>query len=73
MDCQLVYALVPNTSLDDVVSRRARSVAEREVVSTDRSMRLEAQTPPAELREELIAERAADLIDTRGLWSDRPR
>jgi predicted DNA-binding mobile mystery protein A len=70
MDCRLVYALVPNGSLDEIVRRRAHSVAERELAATDQSMRLEAQTPPAELRDDLIAERAEDLIDTRRLWAD---
>jgi predicted DNA-binding mobile mystery protein A len=70
MDCRLVYALVPNESLDGIVRRRARSVAERELAATDQSMRLEAQTPPAELRDDLVAERAEELIDTRRLWAD---
>lgn len=32
-------------------------------------MRMEAQTPPIELREDLIAERAEELIDAPQLWS----
>jgi predicted DNA-binding mobile mystery protein A len=70
MDCTLVYALVPNGSLDQIVRRRARIVAERELAATDQSMRLEAQTPPPDLREDLIRERAEELVDSRGLWSD---
>lgn len=70
MDCTLVYALVPNGSLDEIVRRRARVIAERELSATDQSMRLEAQTPPAALREELIGELAEELIDSRRLWAD---
>ena len=70
MDCALVYALVPNGSLDEIVRRRARTVAERELAATDQSMRLEAQTPPPELREDLIRERAEELVDSRRLWSE---
>ena len=73
MDCTLVYALVPNGSLDDIVHRRARSVAERELSATDQSMRLEAQTPPDELREDLAEELAEQLIDSRRLWNDPER
>jgi predicted DNA-binding mobile mystery protein A len=72
MDCTLVYALVPNGSLDEIVRRRARSVAERQIAATDQSMRLEAQTPPDELREDLIEELAEQLIDSRRLWADPP-
>ena len=70
MDCTLVYALVPNGSLDDIVRRRARAVAEREIAATDQSMRLEAQTPPDELRDDVIEELAERLIDRRGLWAE---
>lgn len=69
MDCRLEYVLVPDGSLDEIVRRRAQAVAERELAATDQSMRLEAQTPPSDLREDLVAERAEELIDTRGLWS----
>jgi predicted DNA-binding mobile mystery protein A len=68
MDCTLVYALVPNGSLDEIVRRRARAVAERELAATDQSMRLEAQVPPTELREDLVEDLAERLIDTRRLW-----
>jgi predicted DNA-binding mobile mystery protein A len=69
MDCTLVYALVPNGSLDEIVRRRARAVAEWELAATDQSMRLEAQAPPTELREDLVEDLAERLIDTRRLWS----
>lgn len=70
MDCTLVYALVPNGSLDEVVRRRARFVAERELAATDQSMRLEGQTPPTELRKDIAEDLAERLIDTRRLWSE---
>jgi predicted DNA-binding mobile mystery protein A len=73
MDCTLVYALVPNGSLDEIVHRRAREVAERDLSATDQSMRLEAQTPPIELRAGLVEDLAERLIDTRRLWSEPAR
>lgn len=70
MDCTFVYALVPNGNLEDVVRARAREVAEREIAATDQSMRLEGQTPPADLREDLVATLAEQIIDSRRLWSE---
>jgi predicted DNA-binding mobile mystery protein A len=73
MDCALVYGLVPNGSLDAIVRRRARSVAERALAASDHSMRLEGQTPPDELHEDLLAGIAEQLIDTRRLWAEPDR
>jgi predicted DNA-binding mobile mystery protein A len=43
LDCTLVYALVPNQSLDQMVEHRASQVAAARVASVDHSMRLENQ------------------------------
>ena len=43
MDCTLVYALVPNVALDDLVRRRARSKAAAILRRLDHTMRLEDQ------------------------------
>ena len=68
MDCSLVYAFVPNGSLDEIVRRRARAVAERELAAMDQPVRLEGRVPPAELREDLVEDLAERLMDTRRLW-----
>lgn len=73
MNCTLVYAIVPNPSLEEMVRQRARSIAERELSATDQSMRLEAQMPPPELRADLIDELAEQIIDTRRLWAESAR
>jgi len=53
LDCQLVYALVPNTTLDEVVRTRARALAQEHLARIHHTMRLENQA----LREgELAAE-----------------
>ena len=41
MDCVLVYALVPNTSLNEMVDRRARELALRALRRVSHSMALE--------------------------------
>jgi predicted DNA-binding mobile mystery protein A len=54
LDCRLVYALAPKTSLDEAVRQRARKLAEEHLARIHHTMRLENQA----LRErELAAER----------------
>jgi len=53
MECELVYAIVPNSgSIEDLAERRARSEATKRVHSVHRSMALEDQSSSSE--EELI-------------------
>jgi len=48
MDCRVVYALVPEKgSIDDVRTRRAQSLADAMLKSSEHSMQLEAQGVPA--------------------------
>lgn len=54
LDCSLVYALVPNQPLEDMVRARAQALAEAQRAHTDQTMRLENQS----LRE---PERTAEL------------
>lgn len=54
LDCTLVYALVPNKSLDEILRERAAKVAERELASVNHTMALENQGVD---RQSLAAER----------------
>lgn len=45
MDCTLVYAFVPNGSLDDIVQKRAKRKADERLTRLEHTMRLENQTP----------------------------
>lgn len=70
LDCSLVYTLIPNKPLQDIVEDRAREVANARLQRTHHSMRLEDQ---ALENEDLIAERnriAAELIrnQSKQLW-----
>jgi predicted DNA-binding mobile mystery protein A len=74
LDCTLVYALVPNQPLEEMVQKRAEKAAAERIVSVDHTMRLEHQGLS---REELQAERerlAAELLrgNPRRLW-DEPK
>lgn len=70
LDSELVYALVPKASLEDIVRERARAVAERTVESVEHTMSLEAQTGGTEDRDRLVDELAERLEASNRLWSD---
>ena len=67
MDCVLVYALVPKTSLTDMVDRRARELALRALRRVSRSMALEDQQVDRDLDKRVQTYIEAALRD-RGLW-----
>jgi predicted DNA-binding mobile mystery protein A len=70
LDCTLVYALVPNTSLDNAVSQRARELALRDLGRVAHTMKLEAQeTGDADL-EARIEAYVRDVLKARDLWDD---
>lgn len=70
MDCALVYAIVPKTTLEAIRRERAAAIAERELSSLHHTMRLENQ---AVGRDELEEERQRLIDDLlagspRRLW-----
>ena len=67
LDCDLVYAFVPRSSLEDSVRRRARLVAERVVGRVSDSMELEDQAIPVAERERQVS----DLAER--LWQEMPK
>jgi len=69
LDCTLVYALVPNSSLDGAVKARARKIAERELRRVAHTMKLEAQETGDAGKEERIEEYVRSLKD-RDLWNE---
>ena len=70
LDCTLVYALVPRTSLDDAVKQRARKIAMRDLKRVTHTMRLEAQgTDDADL-EARIERYIRNVIKDRKLWNE---
>lgn len=72
MDCQFVYAIVPDGAIQDKISQRAREKALAIVERTNKHMALEAQTLSKEqidfeirrLQQELVNELPSDL------WND---
>ena len=65
MDCTLVYAIVPNGSLEEIVDRRAFEVASVTADRVAHTMRLEDQgVDPSDLVREL----ANEAKSSRSLW-----
>jgi predicted DNA-binding mobile mystery protein A len=75
MDCEVVYAVLPRGSLNQVLLRQGRRQAERHVERISHSMKLDAHVVgPAEQErqvEELAAHLAAER--SRALWSSESR
>jgi len=63
LDCNLVYALVPRTSLEDTVLTRARSLARRDLAGED--------PVDVDVFEERIDHMATRLVEGGRLWDDR--
>lgn len=70
LDCTLVYALVPNTSLEDAVSRRARKIAIRDLGRVTHTMKLEAQQTSDDDLDARIDAYIRDHLNERELWKE---
>jgi predicted DNA-binding mobile mystery protein A len=69
LDCTLVYALVPNGSLEAIVDRRAHEVAREGARRVRQTMLLEDQLVDDSIDEErLVDELAEELKASRHLW-----
>lgn len=69
MDCQLVYALVPNTSLGHTVQEQAERVAATTLGYVAATMDLEDQAIGSERLTEQRAELARRVIDANRQWA----
>jgi predicted DNA-binding mobile mystery protein A len=70
LDCMLVYALVPKTSLEGAVKTRARRIAMRDLQRVAHTMKLEAQETDDADMEARIASYIQDVIKDRDLWNE---
>ena len=68
LDCTLVYALVPKSSLEEVVQTRARDIARRDLARIGHSMDLEAQGLSQSEREAQIDAYVSAHLSERDLW-----
>ena len=71
LDMKLVYGFIPRDgTLDALIDRKARELAEKIVLRTAQNMRLEAQENSAERIEKAIRERTEEIKRTmpKMLW-----
>lgn len=68
LDCTVAYVLVPNSSLDETVNRRAHAVATRDVERAFHTMLLENQVGAQGDRARLVDELAEQIRSSHGLW-----
>lgn len=67
MDCTLVYAFIPNGSLEETVQHQARWILEEQVGRVRQTMALEAQE--AELPPSYLDARLKSIVDSGRIWS----
>jgi predicted DNA-binding mobile mystery protein A len=72
LDCTLVYALVPNSTLEQTVRAQARTVAARLLGYAARTMALEAQDIDEDRQAEAVERYAQQLVDSGKLWRPLP-
>jgi predicted DNA-binding mobile mystery protein A len=68
LDCTLVYALVPNTSLESLVKAHAREIALRDLGRVSHTMKLEAQQTTDRDFEARIDAYIREVLKDRDLW-----
>lgn len=69
LDCQLVYAFVPNSSLEETVQEQAEHVAAATLGYVSTTMGLEDQSIDPGRHGDLIAAEARKVIDANRQWS----
>lgn len=70
LDCTLVYALVPNKTLEQAVAMRARKIALRDLGRVSHTMKLEAQETADNDLERRIDAYVRDEIRPSDLWKE---
>lgn len=70
LDCQLVYALVPNKPLTDIVAERAQAKALGVIGGVSHSMTIENQQVFDDNLEERIQNFISETLRDRDLWED---
>ena len=70
LDCTIVYALVPNSSLGDAVHARAHKIAQRDLGRVAHTMKLEAQETGDANLEARIEAYIRDQLKERDLWNE---
>jgi predicted DNA-binding mobile mystery protein A len=68
LDCQLVYALVPNSSLEDTVQRQARNLVASRARYVGATMALEDQALSPSQHDQVLGRQLDEAIESGDLW-----
>lgn len=70
LDAELVYAIVPRQSIDDMIEARAMDLAKRRLAMSHQSMFLEAQQLTSEQQQQALVQLANEIKtgSPRDLW-----
>lgn len=71
LDCSLVYAVVPNSSLEAMVEERAHALARAALARVDQTMRLEDQRVTHVEQAELVEDYIREHLRDRDLWDTK--
>ena len=71
LDTQLVYVLIPNTTLQDSVERQARRIASERLGYVEATMALEDQEIGEERRQEALDSYVQELIAGGSIWESK--
>ncbi|MBE0502070.1 MAG: mobile mystery protein A [Desulfuromonadales bacterium] len=73
LDCLFVYAVVPRSSLDDIILQQARKVAGKRLSRTSHTMLLEDQAVSADEQQKMLEDKVQELIRNlpHDFWSDK--
>jgi predicted DNA-binding mobile mystery protein A len=69
LDCDLVYALVPRTSLQQTIDDRARTIARRALARVDQTMVLEDQKVTDASVQQRIDDYIREHVRDRDIWN----
>ena len=68
LDCDLIYYLVPRTTLEDTVQRQARYKANEQLGRETDHLSIDDESGAS--RSDRLDQLALHYVDRRGLWSD---
>lgn len=72
LDCTLVYALVPRSTLEQAVLTQARAMAEEVLGYAARTMALEAQEIEGDRQREAVDRYTQELVAKGSIWREAP-
>lgn len=73
MDCKLVYALIPNSSLENTVKKQAESIVKKRMKRVSHTMALEQQGLSSEEEQKAISDAIENILHEapESIWDER--